>query len=228
MTAFPSLTKVAEAILKTEGRPADEAGGRNAGPAVTIALSRQVGTPGHEVADVLGQQLKWPVYDHQILERLAEEMRVSVRQLEEADEKPGNWLAEWAEVLSGAPSVNELVYARRLRKLLTSIAEMGPCVIVGRGAAHLLPVASTLRVRFVAPLRDRVAAVARDRGLDADAAERYVEEAGANREQFIRDHFHVDTADPANYDLVLNTSRFSTDQCVEQITAGLRAFQASR
>src|SRR5262245_42502439 len=105
---------------------------------------------------------------------------------------------------------------------------MGSCIIVGRGAAHLLPVASTLRLRFVAPLSDRVAAVAKERRLDPDEAAGFVERVGTERESFIRDHFHVDVADPVNYDLVLNASRFPTDQCVEQILAALRIFQSKR
>jgi cytidylate kinase len=226
MTALTPISTVAEAILRAESRRAAAAGAPATTPPATIALSRQPGTRGRDIAQAVGRQLNWPVYDHEILERIAEDLRVSVRLLEQADERPGNWLAEWAEVLSSGPSVNEMVYAQRLRKLLPSIAALGSCVIVGRGAPHFLPPASTLRVRLAAPLPDRVAVVALDRGLDADAAARFIEQTAADRERFIRDHFRHDASDPANYDLVLNTSRFSPDQCAAQILSALRAFES--
>jgi hypothetical protein len=35
----------------------------------SIALSREYGTPGTSIAREVGTMLKWPVYDHELLQR---------------------------------------------------------------------------------------------------------------------------------------------------------------
>src|SRR5579872_1895390 len=63
-------------------------------PAFTVALSREAGTQGTAVARELGSRLGWPVYDHELLERIAQEMGVRTALLESVDEKRMSWLLE--------------------------------------------------------------------------------------------------------------------------------------
>ena len=42
----------------------------------TIALSRESGTQGTTVAQELGSRLGWPTYDHELLERIAQDMNL--------------------------------------------------------------------------------------------------------------------------------------------------------
>jgi cytidylate kinase len=108
---------------------------------------------------------------------------------------------------------------------ILSLAAHGRCVIVGRGAPHLLPWATTLRVRLVAPLEYRVEVFGRERGLSHDEAAREVENLSRERVRFIKDHFHKDPTDPANFDLVLDAARFTPDGCAEVIVAALRLLE---
>ena len=59
--------------------------------AVTIALEHEPGTPITEVAREIGSRLGWPVYDHELLERIAQEVGVPVRLVEEVDERRQSW-----------------------------------------------------------------------------------------------------------------------------------------
>jgi cytidylate kinase len=193
--------------------------------AFTIALSREAGALGTSVAQELAKRLNWPVYDHELLEELAKDLGVETRLLEEADEKPASWLQEVVEAFAAVPTVGETTYFRHLLKALHSLSAHGECVIVGRGAAQILPPATTLRVRLLAALEDRIATVSRERGISPSEAARFVETTDRARNRFIKDHFHRDPTDPKHYDLVINTSRFSVAESADLILEALRQIQ---
>lgn len=194
-------------------------------PAFTIALSREVGARGTVVARELGERLGWPVYDHEILERLSRELKSHPRRLAEMDEKHANLLTEFIESFSIEPIVSEDAYVRRLIKTLQALAAQGACVIVGRGAAQLLLPETTLRVRLVADLDDRIGVMSQRLGMPRPEAARYVEKKDRERDRFVKHHFHKDPADPRLYDLVLNSSRFSAAECADIILEALRRLQ---
>jgi cytidylate kinase len=208
-------------------RAAAAAGDRSPTPtAFTIALSREVGARGTSVARVVGERLGWHVYDHELVELIAQEMRLRTSLLESVDERHVSWLEECLENFTSLPSVSESSYVRHLLETVLSLGAHGECVIVGRGTALVLPPATTLRVRLVAPLEDRIAFIRRQRGLSHEEAARYVEQVDRQRTHFTRDHFQKDPADAVNYDLIVNSGRFTVEECADVIIAGLRRLQA--
>jgi cytidylate kinase len=106
-----------------------------------------------------------------------------------------------------------------------SLAAHGECVLVGRGAAQLLPPETTLRVRLVGTREDRIANLAQRVSLSPEDAAHRVDALEQDRVRFVVDHFGKDPRDPAQYDLVLNTSRFMALDCAELILEGLRRLQ---
>ena len=137
-----------------------EAAGSSA-TAFTIAIARDTGAPATAVAREVGRRLGWQVYDHELLERIAEEHGLRVSLLESLDERRQSWLVECLEGFAQKAHVGESGYVRHLTQTILSLGAHGCCVIVGRGAAHLLPPETTLRVRLVQSLEDRVAAIMR-------------------------------------------------------------------
>jgi cytidylate kinase len=214
----------AEALMKADAHPA-EAGATTPARAFTITLSREVGARGAGVARELGALLGWSVYDNELLQRVAEELNVNVNRLQELDERPGSWLRETVEAFAAAAPVSELAYFRRLLRVVLSLGAQGECIILGRGAGFILPPATTLRVRLCAPLEDRIAHMSRELKVSRDEAARYVVGHDRDRTRFLRDHFRRDPADPLNFDLVLNTSRFSVPGCAALIVEALRRLQ---
>lgn len=200
-------------------------------PALTIALSREAGTPGTSVAREVGARLGWPVYDHELLQRIAQEMGLRVRLLESVDERRQSWLRECVEAFASAPMegkgdyVSEGAFVRHLVETVLSLGAHGQCVIVGRGAPLLLAPETTLRVRLVGLLADRVTVLSRRHGLTRKEAERRVQEVERERVRFIREHFQKDPTEPAYYDLFLNTSRWSIAECAELIIQALHGLQ---
>jgi cytidylate kinase len=153
-------------------------------------------------------------------------LKVGVGLLEGVDEKPASWLRESVEAFASVPTVTEAAYFRRLLQTLLALGARGECLIVGRGAVHLLPQATTLRVRLTARLEDRIAVMSRELGVSPHEAARHVDKSDRERARFIKDHFQKDPSDPQHYDLVLNSSRFSVEECGQLIIEALRRLQA--
>jgi cytidylate kinase len=194
--------------------------------AFTIALSRESGARGTSTAREVGARLGWAVYDHELLERIAQEMNLRTGLLESVDERKVSWLQECVEAFASVPSVSGSAYVRHLVQTLLSLAAHGECVIVGRGAAQVLPAETTLRVRLVAPVEWRTVAMSRKLGVSREEAARQVETIDRERVRFVRDHFQQEATDPRQYDLVLNSSRYSVGECADLIVEGLRCLQA--
>lgn len=190
--------------------------------AYSIAISRQTGARGNTIAREAGQQLGWLVYDHELLERIAQEMKVRVSLLESVDERRVNWLEEQVEAFAHVPYVSENAYCRHLVQTVLSLGLHGECIILGRGANFILPARTTLRVRLVAGLEDRIGVMAQEFGISSHEAARLVRETDRQRAAFIREHFHQDVADPLHYDLVLNTSRLTVAECARLVVSALR------
>jgi cytidylate kinase len=193
--------------------------GAAVGPGLTIALAREAGTPGTTVAHEVGRLLGWQVYDYELLKRISQETGLRTGLLESVDERKGGWLKESFGAFLAVPSVSADTYVRHLVEIILALGSHGQCIIVGRGAAHVLPPATTLRVRLMAPLEDRIAATAKRLGLGQREAVREVERVERERADFVREFFRRDLADPRNYDLILNHSRFGTAGCAAVIVA---------
>jgi len=194
--------------------------------AFTIAFSRQEGARGTEVAQEVARQLDWVYYDRGLLEKIAEEANLRSELLESVDERYSNWLTDIFESLAGRRALSGTYY-EHLVKVLYSVAAHGQCVILGRGATFLLPMESTLRVRLVAPFKDRAARAASRANLSPADAAAQVESLDRQRDQFVQNYCQKDAADAAHYDLVLNTSRYGNTDCAQLVIDAQRRLQAA-
>jgi cytidylate kinase len=220
MSSF--LERQTEALEMAERQWEEKARqGQPAKKAFTVALAREAGALGTSVAAEVGKRLNWPVYDQLLLEKIAHEMGLRTQLLESVDEKRKSWLLEVVEGFVSA-GVSELSYVRHLTQTLLSLGVHGDCVIVGRGAAHVLPRETTLRVRLVADLNDRVSAVSHRRNMTKEQAIKWIADTERQRQTFIKDHFLKDPTDPHHYDLVFTTSTWSVSDCADLILHSLR------
>jgi cytidylate kinase len=212
---------LAQAIIQASSYGETRGLARSSRAILTIALSRQAGAGGTAIANEVGTRLNWPVYDHALLERIANEMNLRTRLLESVDEKHRNWLLDCVDAFSQERTVTEGAYVRHLVQTILSLGAHGSCLIVGRGAAQVLPPLTTLRVAVVAPRHDRIANLALELSLSKEAAAGRLDDIDRHREAFIRNHFGKEPRDAANFDLILNSSRFSRAECAELIIEAL-------
>ena len=224
--------RVSEALVRAFHQWEQRRQARNESPTsgyhpqnITVVISREAGARGSTVARAVGEELGWLVYDHELLERIAKEMKVRVGLLESVDERRVSWLEEQFEAFSSVPYVSENSFFHHLVQTILSLGAHGECIILGRGATFILPARTTLRVRLVASLEDRISAFAQEFGVSRNEAARLVREKDRARTAFVKEHLHQDVNDPLHYDLVLNSSRLAVPECTELIVSALRHFQ---
>ena len=215
-----------EALMRSNVYAGEESAGRDT-PGLTIAISRQAGSRGSIIARRVGELLGWNVFDKELLQQIAEQTGVRLHLLESMDEKRSNWLRECVEAFLATSPTNDTIYLHRLTETMASLAAHGNCVIVGRGAAQLLPPETTLRVRIVADRADRVTHIAQEKGMSREEAGRWVDQADRERLGFVREHFNKDPQDPVAHDLVLNSSRFGLDEAAAVIVEAAERMQVA-
>jgi cytidylate kinase len=222
-TSERQVDTAAQIFLHSEKRQGARPGEAQA---FTIAISRDSGSNGHLIARAVGARLNWPVYDQELLRKVADDMGLRAHMLESLDEKRANWLQEsLAGFVTSAPTADSSAYVHHLVETLFSLAANGECVILGRGAAQLLPPATTLRVRLVGPLEDRIATMQQRLGVRREEAARRIAQTDYDRSRFVVDNFNKNPADPCRYDLVLNSARLGVETCADVIVETLRRVQ---
>lgn len=197
-------------------------------PAYTITISREVGALGLKAATAIGKRLDWPIYDHSLLNKIAEELGREMPHIDRLrlDERHVGWFEDFLTNLAGGQTVvTPTTYVKKLIGVVQGLGEMGKCVIVGRGANFLLPRSTTLRVRLVANLADRIPRIAEILHLSEADAARHIETTDRGRSLFVKNNFGKDPADPHEYDLVINTSYVGIEEAADIIVDALHVFE---
>jgi hypothetical protein len=195
--------------------------------ALTVAISREAGAPGMEVAREIGKRLDWPVYDRELIDLIAQQSGLRSELLDTVDEHDRNWLVEAVASFKRRDEISSAGFVHHLVHVLGALAAHGRCIVVGRGAAACLPRATTLRLRVVADLGDRVHRIAREQQLSEDEALDVVQRTDRERTKFVANHFHRDIHDVHNFDLVVNASRLTPATCAELAIKALQAMRDS-
>jgi cytidylate kinase len=134
---------------------------------------------------------------------------------------------DWAEAqlqqLLREQSVNQDPLVVNLARVVLALGAQGEAVLIGRGAGCILPRATTLHVRVVAPLQERIAYMGQWLRLSEEEAAEKVRLRDERRAEFIATHFHRQPGDVHQYDLVLNSSLLGEDLCAELIVQAARA-----
>ena len=205
------------------GERGARAGAAGVPASLTVAVSRESGSRGSSIARRAGAKLGWQVYSQELLEYVAQE---GTHRQEILDTLPPAAVA-WAEAeldrllrqqhLSRHPSL--LAMAR----MVLTLGAGGEVILVGRGAGCILPRDSTLNVRIVAPLNDRIAYMSQWLRLPREEAAEQVRDRDARRAEFLSTHFHCQPADTYQYDLLLNSSLLGEELCAELLAQAAQA-----
>lgn len=187
-----------------------------------LAISRQLGAGGGELAKTLGHELGWPVYDQQILAAIAQQTHSREKILSRLDEQVVAPFQEFLARLLVRDDPSQLGYLKEMIQVVWGLARQGHAIILGRAANHYLDGRFGLRLRLVAPLEERVARVARAQALTEAAARERVLEHDLHRRQFIEQYFGGNIDDPLAYDLVLNTGTLGVETAARTALTALR------
>lgn len=183
----------------------------------TITLSREPGSGGRVIAEALADELGFDIFHQEMIQQLADSARIHQRLLETLDEKGMNVLEEWISSLVNKQHLWPDQYLKYLMKLVGIIGRHGNAIIVGRGANLMLPSDGCLKLRVIAPRRNRIENVAGLHNVSRQEAERRIIRTESERRAFVRKYFNADIDDPLNYDMVLNTGRLDVKAAVRAV-----------
>ena len=188
-----------------------------------MALSREAGSRGGSIGRRLARKLGWQVYDQELLEYISQEGTFRQEVLDNLLPAASVWVEEQFQRLLKEQNLSRNPTILELARMVLSLGAQGEVILLGRGAGCILPPASTLHVRVVAPLEDRIAYMSQWLRLtEAEAAEQ-VRKRDHRRGDFINTHFHRKPSDVHQYDLVLNSSSLGEDACAELIVQAAKA-----
>lgn len=182
-----------------------------------VTISREPGSGGKLVARGVAEGLNYDLFHQEVIHEMAQSAKVSTRVVESLDEKGLSMLEDWISAVVHQRHLWPDEYLQHLLKVVGTIGKHGAAVLVGRGANFILPREPLVRVRIIAPLAFRAQKVADAFDIPLKTAEKRIIHTESQRQAFIRKYFHADIAAPHNYDLVLNTERFSIRACIEGI-----------
>lgn len=199
-------------------------------PAITIA--RQYGSDGHEVGEMLAKRLGIPFYDKALIAMAAKQSGLSEEVFADADEKATSSLLYSMVMGSYAfgariPGVNEMPINDKLfiiqSDIIKKAAQEGPCVVVGRCADYILREhENCLNVFIHADKNYRVRRAVELGDCDQKKAPDFVTKKDKQRANYYNFYSNKRWDDLQNYDIVLDTSRFTVEQCVDLLEAAAK------
>jgi cytidylate kinase len=174
-----------------------------------IAMTREMGSLGKDVAAGLADQMGLTVVHHELVEHhLAERLGVQESAVHRYLEGGASLLERW--------KIDKEKLSRYTAEEILELAKQGNVVIRGWGAVALLrAVPHVLRVRVCAPMPSRERVMVERLGLKSPSeAMREILQNDAAHARIMRGFFGVNWEDPQLYHVVLNTGAVPVDACV--------------
>ena len=191
-----------------------------------ITISRQFGSGGREIGKKLAEQLGIPFYDKELIEIAAKESGMDKELFVEDDSRTSrgfHLLGAIGYSLGGPLStITELSLNDRLfiiqEEVIKTVANKGPCVIVGRCADYVLRDRDDVLNVFVhAEMQDRLHRAIHSYEVDERDIEASVRKIDKRRANYYEYYTDRKWGRAENYDISINSSTFGIDGTVEII-----------
>ena len=202
-------------------------------------IGREFGSAGYEVGRLLAERLGVKLYDKDLLAQAAKDSGFCEEIFENHDEKPTNSFL-YSLVMdtysggnySSAPfldmPLNHKVFLAQF-DTIQKIAERESCVIVGRCADYALASnPDCLNVFVHADIEDRIKTVSKRNDVTENKAKDLIQKKDKQRASYYNYYSCKKWGDSRSYDLTLNTSKITPEQCVDIILAYREKMQENK
>ena len=179
-------------------------------PVVTIA--RELGDQGLALGRSVAQRLGFSYWDRELVMARARLLTADTTTSSMLDGRTRGAMESLLGTSVPDQIVMSAIYADQVRLIVRAIAPRGGAVIVGPGAHSLLDRHNTLRVRLVAPFELRARDLGTREGISFAAAKRFILSDDEMHAWFMLHAFGQGVADPAHFDVVVNTETYEGER----------------
>ena len=169
---------------------------------IIIAIGREFGSGGHEIAEKLSELYGIKLYDKNILQNIAEAKNVDVASYEKYDEVPKKMI--FSRTVKGLSNSMEENIAQLQFRYLEDKANAGESfVVVGRCAETML--------KYHPALVERIMRIYE---LTREEAESFIFRSDRKRKDYHNYYCKIKWGDSRNYDVCVNSSRLGEEETV--------------
>ena len=183
-----------------------------------ITISREFGSGGRTVGKKTAEKLGIPCYDAELIQKIAQESGFTEGYIKEAGEyAPSGFLSSaFADRFFGP--TNEDYLWNIQYKIITELAEKGPCVIVGRCADYILQdKADCLKVFIHADMKYRAERIVKEYGEREESPEQRLKDKDKRRAAYHRFYTNMKWGHAQNYHICLDSGILGIDACCDTI-----------
>ena len=225
-------TFVINAMARAAHDDEEEKNGASDRPLV-ITVSRQFGSGGREIGQIVGKKLGIPVFDESLIELVSRESGLTPDYVREHEEevKRGvlyNLYLQNYQTIGSEPDQHDRLWIAQARTI-TRLVDAGACVIVGRCANALTSRRGNVFNVFVhAPIEARVERVMRRDGMGREEALGRIDAIDRERAEHCRRYTGTAWGQAADFHLSIDSSLQDPSRTAELICSlARRAFPES-
>ena len=187
-----------------------------------ITIGRSFGSGGGYIGQAIGKKLGIPVYDNELISKVAEESGYSKSLFADGEEKRSlfsmsSFFSSGRMGYIDSGYVNDNVMFKIQSEVIRSIDQKGDAVIIGRCADYILRDMKCLNVFICAPEEYRIQRLMREEGLSEDEAEKLMRRKDRTRETYYNYYTFGAWGQAANYNLCVDSSVLGIDGTAEYI-----------
>lgn len=169
-----------------------------------ITISRQTGSQGKEIAELLAERMELPLITRDMIMSQWMPEVASKHELHMLSESPGFFLT---------PSSQGISFARHIENRLRAFINEQAAVVFGLGAQIIFADhPEALHVKIVASFEVRTERTMQAHCLEKRDAERFLELTDRKHKRYIATLYEKDWADPLLYHLTLNTDHMGIEE----------------
>lgn len=181
-----------------------------------ITISREFGSGGRTIGKRVAKKLGIPCYDSDLIQQIAQESGFAEDYVKEISEDAQASVMGFALSSRMFGQTNDDYLWEVQAKIITELAEKGPCVIVGRCADYILQgKADCLTVFIHADLQYRAERIVKEYGERAELPEQRLKEKDKRRAAYHRFYTDMKWGYAQNYQIALDSGAVGIDKCVE-------------
>lgn len=192
-----------------------------------ISIGREFGSGGHEIAEKLAKHYDMPLYDNNLLDKIAEERNLNSEELKSYDEVQDGVFHRRVRGMSS--SMTEHVAQLQFDYLKEKATTGESFVVVGRCSETVLKDNKGLIAIFVNGDKDqKVARVSKKYELSESQAADLMKKKDRARKMYHNINCDSKWGDSRNYELVINSSKLGVDKSVQMLIQYIDARVANR